>query len=85
MSELTDGVVTLDLHGKNAYQARVSLDAALKKARAAYRIRVIHGYHNGETLRALVQTEYAGHPLVLRTEPHGEGQTDLILREGFLP
>ena len=44
------GIIELDLHGKNAYQARV---------------RLIHGYHGGTALRDLCR-EYAGHPRVLR-------------------
>lgn len=73
----------IDLHGKNLYQARVMLMSALKKATAAdYRLRVIHGYHGGETLRAMVQEISASHPKVLRIErTPNEGETVLVLRE----
>ena len=38
-----ESIVRLDLHGKNAYQARVALDAALRRAKGGtYRIRCIH-------------------------------------------
>ncbi len=76
-------MMEIDLHGKNAYQARVALDAALRRATPGdYRIRVIHGYHGGDTLRKLLREEYARHPKVLRvTDGMNEGQTELVLRE----
>lgn len=76
------GIIEIDLHGKNAYQARIALDAALRKAGGGvYRLRVIHGYHGGEVLKELT-AEYASHPKVIRliSSPDG-GQTDLVLRE----
>ena len=75
------GVLELDLHGKNAYQAKVTIDAALRRARAGtYRIRLIHGYHGGTALRDMIRREYADHVLRLETgiDP---GITDLVLRE----
>ena len=46
--ESGSGIVVLDLHGKNHYQARIALDAALRRADAGvYRLRVIHGWHGG--------------------------------------
>ena len=51
------GIWEIDLHGKNEYQARVTLDAALRRVRpGTYRIRVIHGHHGGTALRELVNT-----------------------------
>ncbi len=72
----------IDLHGKNAYQARVMIDSVLRRADASvYRIRVVHGYHGGDTLRELVAS-YAAHPRVKRVERGvNEGCTELILRE----
>ena len=46
---------------------------------AAYRLRLIHGYHGGTALRDLCR-EYAGHPRVLRLVA-SPGSTDLVLRE----
>ena len=75
------GAIEMDLHGKNAYQARICLDSALKKADGSvYRIRVIHGYHGGETLKELVLS-YEDHPRVKKIRKAGEGCTELILRE----
>ena len=74
------GSITLDLHGKNTYQAKVAIDAQLRRARAGtYRIRLIHGSHGGT---ALIRTEYAHHPKVKRLilSPDG-GATELVLRE----
>lgn len=77
---MTGGIVEIDLHGKNEYQARVSIDAALRRARTGtYRLRIIHGYHNGTVLRDMVRREYAGR--VLRVVPLDQGRTDLVLRE----
>lgn len=73
--------VTLDLHGKTQYQARIALDAALRCSRGVYAIHVVHGYRNGTALRELVRGEYAADPRVLRAEPVSEGETDLILRK----
>ncbi len=74
-----DGIVTIDLHGKNEYQAKVTIDAALRRSRGVYRLRLIHGYHGGTALRDMIRREYTGK--VLRVKPINEGTTDLILRE----
>ena len=75
------GITEIDLHGKNAYQARITLDSALKKADGSvYRIRVIHGYHGGETLKELVLS-YENHPRVKEIRKSNAGCTELILRE----
>ncbi len=76
-----DSVITLDLHGKNVYQARVMLDAALRRAAGVYRIRVIHGHHRGTALRDMVRDAYAAHPKVLRIERICDSVTGLVLRE----
>jgi len=78
------GIVTLDLHGCNAYQAKIAIDAALKRSRGVYRIRIIHGYHGGTALRELCRREYAKKPGVLRVEVGlNPGETDLVLREWY--
>ena len=76
------GVITLDLHGKTLYQARVALDAALRRRGGAYRIRVIHGYGHNTRLRDMLWEQYQGRPEILRLEAGSNpGQTDLVLRE----
>ena len=65
-----ESIVKIDLHGKNAYQARVALEAALRRARGGtYRIRCIHGCHGGTALRDMIRTEYARHPRILGWKP----------------
>ena len=76
-----EGVRTLDLHGKTVYQARVAIDAALRRAAGLYRIRVIHGHTRGTALRDFVRGEYANDPRVLRVAAVDESTTDLVLRE----
>ena len=77
---MTPGILELDLHGKNTYQAKVALEAALRRAGAGtYRIRIIHGYHGGTVLRDMVRREYGAHPRV--EGGFDPGITDLVLRE----
>ena len=79
---MVGGVMELDLHGMNTYQAQIAIDAALRRASAGvYRIRVIHGCNSGTALRELVRTEYARHPRVLRIADANPGVTELVLRE----
>ena len=53
------GIVTVDLHGRNTYQAKVTVDALLRRAGAGtYRLRLIHGCHQGTALRDFLQVEY---------------------------
>ena len=76
------GIVTVDLHGCTVYQARIALDAALRRSRGAYRVRVVHGYHGGTALRDMIRREYARKSGVLRVEfGLNGGETDLVLRE----
>ncbi|WP_298034821.1 Smr/MutS family protein [uncultured Dysosmobacter sp.] len=77
------GTLTVDLHGKNTYQAKVTVDALLRRTKAGtYRIRLIHGCHGGTALRDCIRAEYANHPKVKRLilSPDG-GATELVLRE----
>lgn len=77
---ISAGILELDLHGKNEYQAKVSIDAALRRAKAGtYRLRLIHGYHGGTALRDMIRRDYASK--CLRVLPLDNGRTDLVLRE----
>lgn len=76
------GVMELDLHGCNVHQAQIAIDAALKRSRGVYRIRLIHGYNGGQALRDMIRGRYGKHPSVLRLEfGLNRGQTELVLRE----
>ena len=78
---MQNGIVELDLHGKNTYQARVAIDAVLRHSRGIYRIRLIHGYHAGQTLREMIAREYTDHPGVLELRAgENPGITELVLR-----
>lgn len=76
------GTLTVDLHGKNCYQAKIAIDAALRRAgRGVYRLRLIHGHHGGEVLKNMIAAEYSNHSNVLRMVCISNGTTDLVLRE----
>ena len=78
-----EAIVTVDLHGKNTYQAKVTVDALLRRAGSgAYRLRLIHGSHGGTALRDFIRAEYSRHPKVRRLilSPDS-GATELVLRE----
>ena len=76
------GILELDIHGMNQHQARVYIDSRLKKAGGIYRLRVIHGDHNGTELKDMIRRQYKSHPKVLRLELGlNPGITDLVLRE----
>lgn len=79
----TPGIMELDLHGKNQYQARIAIESALRKATSAtYRLRLIHGFNSGTRLRDMIRDEFADHPKVRRIVAGlNDGVTDLILRE----
>lgn len=75
----TEARVELDVHGKNLYQARVAIDAALRRCGGAYRLCVIHGCNHGDAIARMIRAEYADHPKVLELLP-GAGRTELVLR-----
>ena len=67
------GIIEIDLHGKNEYQAKITIDAALRRAKSGtYRLRIVHGYNSGTALRDMVRQEYAGRvlpPAAIRRPP----------------
>ena len=78
-----ESIIEIDLHGRNTYQSRISIDSALRRANASTcRIRLIHGYNSGAALRDFIREEYAHHPKVRRIAAGSNpGVTELILRE----
>ena len=79
---MKEAVITADLHGKTVHQAKVTVDALLRRSgTGTYRIRLIHGSHGGTALRDFIQLEYGRHPKVKRLllSPDG-GATELVLR-----
>jgi DNA-nicking Smr family endonuclease len=77
------GILELDIHGMTKYQAKVCIDNQIRKAKSSlYRIRIIHGYHNGTELKDMIMKDYYSHEKVIRIETGlNQGITDLILRE----
>ncbi len=79
---MTYGIVELDLHGMNTYQAQIAIDAALRRAGSGtYRLRLIHGYHGGTAIRDMLWTTYTHRAQVKRLVSIHNGATDLVLRE----
>ena len=79
---MNDAIRELDVHGMTLYQARIAIDAALRRAKGVYRLRVIHGYHGGTALRDGIRKHYAANKAVLRVELGlNPGETDLVLRD----
>ncbi len=81
---INQSIMEVDLHGCNVHQAQIAIDAALKRSRGVYRIRLIHGYTRGHALRDMIRQRYGKHPGVIRLEfGMNQGETDLVLRELF--
>ncbi len=80
---MNSGIIEIDIHGMNQYQAKVYIDSQLKKAQThIYRLRIIHGYHQGDALRKMVRQNYRHHPKVIKVEiGMNPGVTDLVLRD----
>ena len=76
---MVGGVMELDLHGMNTYQAQIAIDAALR--RCVYRLRLIHGYRGGTAIRDMLWTVYNKRSQVKRLVSISEGVTELVLRE----
>ena len=75
--------IDIDLHGMFQDEAIKVIDKALKNAdNSTYKIRLIHGYHRGTSLKNMIVDEYKYDPKVLRIEPGpNQGVTVLVLRE----
>lgn len=81
--KMKSGIIELDIHGMNQYQAKIWIDSQLKKAKTnVYRLRIIHGFHQGDALRKMVRQTYRKHPKVIKIEIGlNPGVTDLVLRD----
>ena len=81
---MTGGVVELDLHGMNTYQAQIAVDAALRRAgNGTYRLRLIHGYRGGTAILDMLWLTYGRRNQVKRMVSVSEGVTELVLREYY--
>lgn len=70
----------IDLHGYNRYQAQIAIESALKHAWGVYVIRLVHGYHQGTSLRDFIRETYQDDPRIIKLVSPSEGCTDLYLR-----
>ena len=76
------GIIEIDLHGKNEYQAKITIDAALRRCGGGvYRLRLIHGYRGGTAIRDMLWMVYNKRSQVKRLVSISEGVTELVLRE----
>ena len=82
---LTTGIIEVDIHGMTAYEAKSHIDNILRKANGSvYRIRVIHGYHGGTSLKSMLTDEYSYERSKKVKKIQGgsnPGITELVLRE----
>lgn len=80
---MSEPFVELDLHRMHQSQAIREIDRALLRADGAtYQLRLVHGYHGGDTLKTMIPKMYRDHPKVKRIQ-NGDnpGVTILILKE----
>lgn len=79
---MSSGIIEIDIHGMNQFQAKTLINTTLKKVNQnVYMIRIIHGYHGGTILRDMIRKEYRSYPRVLRIElSMNPGITELILK-----
>lgn len=75
--------MTIDLHGYTQEEAIRAIDRLLSRADAGtYRIRVIHGYHRGTSIKNVIRDTYRYDAKVKRVVPGDNmGITELVLRE----
>ena len=71
---MVGGVMELDLHGMNTYQAQIAIDAALRRCGGG-------GYRGGTAIRDMLWTVYNKRSQVKRLVSISEGVTELVLRE----
>ena len=77
------GIITIDVHGMNLYQARIKIQSTLRRAdKGVYRIRIVHGFNDGTAIKDMIADEFTNHYKVQRViSGLNQGQTELLLRE----
>ena len=82
---ITTGIIEVDIHGMTAWEAKNYIDKVLKKVDGSvYRIRVIHGFHGGTSLKSMLLDEYSFERSEKVKKVQGGnnlGITELVLRE----
>ena len=79
---MTDPFITLDLHGMRQEQAILVIDRALLHVDSGtYQIRLVHGYHGGDSLKTMIGYRYRNHPKVKQiVRGDNPGVTVLVLK-----
>jgi len=82
---MNEPFIAIDLHGMKQDQAIRVIDRALLRADSGtYQIRLIHGYHSGDSLKTMIGYRYRNHPKVKQLKQgDNPGVTVLILKELF--
>lgn len=79
------GIIEMDLHGDSYEEALKKVEQVVESANTSiYRIRVIHGFHGGTSIKGMLKEEfsYGRSKKVLRViGGNNEGITELVLRE----
>lgn len=80
---MSEPFVEIDLHGMHQSQAIRVIDRALLYAGGStYQIRLVHGYHGGDSLKTMIGSLYKDHPKVKRIKKgDNPGVTILVLKE----
>lgn len=80
---MKEAVKRVDLHGKNLYQSKIAIEAALRRATSPsiYRIRLIHGYRQGTRIKDYIWEHYSEDERVIRIEAVNQGMSELVLQE----
>lgn len=75
-------IYEIDVHGCSVAEAKTMITRALKTMNKDVRVlRVVHGYHNGQKIAAMVRRNFRSHPKIERIElSMNPGITDLIIR-----
>ena len=80
---MNEPFIKIDLHGMTQDQAMKVIDSAIASAGPfVYHLQLIHGFHRGTSLRAMIQDWYRYDPKVKRIMPgDNPGITVLVLKE----
>ena len=80
---MNEAFVKIDLHGLNREEAIRVIDKAIAGAGPmTYRLKLIHGYHRGTSLRSMIKDWYQYDAKVKRIIPGDDpGVTELVLKE----
>ena len=80
---MSEAFVEIDLHGLRQGEAMKVIDKAIASAGpTTYQLQLIHGYHRGTNLRAMIHDWYQYEPKVKRIMPgDNPGITVLVLKE----